>query len=490
MLLPENFITAPIESFIAKEPWPLSVDNIVELAQQLNDYVDATTSEALLDSNTLYWISVGLHNAVKQASPTAIKQIGNVMYKLATRDPTALLLMLRKPNEFGYFKGQNTLFVWLGELYTATFNAKNTMAIITLNLVLSHLLEHPTVDLAQLLVKNNEIGVERGKNGLLLLTQAILRSASFPHNQSETLLITHLLEKCLSIYPDITTPVLTQEINQGSFKDKTIVYMLVRALQDPAKDNQAVVNIICNILIDIIKSHKKEDLVQSLFNIIGVGPHKESHPLYIMLRGLLSAAYVDKNDQVISNITSVLDQLYHAAPEEMNNALAITITQDYEGTKNGITMLVETLLAAFSHDIETVAIDALLSTLINSDSEIIARAFTQQMIQSGETHKSSSPLELLVNKLNVDANIHNIERLMSIMTELTASKYAVPMILSLPLSARAIFIDEFSKAHHPKEEMLKWLSETERDGFDPLAVFDESAVKAGILPTTGSGFRL
>jgi len=478
ILLPENFINAPMISLLTKEPWHLSVENIIDLAKKLNDFVETATSESMLESNILYWINIGLHYAVKNESSIAVEPIAKIIYKIAAKDPSTLIIMLSKINESIYFNGQNSLFVWLDELYTSTFSPKNITAIISINLALTRLLESPNIKLTELLIKNNNSGVGQGENCIILLTQAILQSGSIPHNQSETLLITDLLAKFLLLYPDITVPVLTQEITFGNLKDKTIIYMLARSLENPAKDNPAVVKIICNILNDAIKSKKKADLLKSLFNVIGSGPYKEAHPFYIILKSLLSAAYINKNEQVITDITSFITNLFEVAPEEMGAAISTTITKEYEGSKNGIAILVQALMAALDHDIKTAAIDNLLSILINSNSEIISRAFTQKFIQYGEINKSPSPLELLVNRLKVDVNRHNLERIMTLITELAVSDYAIPMILSLPLNIRAIFIEEFSKAHNPTEEMLTLLSETKCEDFDPLAIFSEGTVKA------------
>lgn len=429
---------------------PLSRIQLSDLIQKLDSYIDGTAIENIDKTNTIHWLTYALHRSVKTIDHPNIQHVSQIIYKLAKKDPDAFISILSQTIEEGEFKGQNTVFVWIHELYSATFDTKNYPTIVAINFIFSYLLDNANEELAQALIKNIEEGPERGKNALLIIAQALLQAASESYNQPSTLLIAELLAKCIKQSPKTLGLALMQEFSQGSFKGKSTLYMLVRALKDPSKDNAPVINIICNILSDIIQIHSSNDLAKSLFKVTEVGPYRGLHYLHIILTSLVSAAYIDNNDKVIMQITSVLQRLYEAVPEAMSLALAENITTGEHINENGVMMLVHALIAAFDHKLEATPIVSLLSRLIDTDSNLMAAAFTHQ-VEANVKYKNVSPLQLLVNKLNKHddkGQIFQIDHFKALIYKLAYSQYAVPMFSTLPLTARSTLLAELATNNH------------------------------------------
>ena len=485
MMLPDNFLTAPIASLNKDLPESFSAQNVIEIADALSGYAAAASMEEISNSNLVYWLNEGLHFAVKTVSAEATKAIGRVLYHIAERDPEAVITMLGNSIESGRFKGQTAAFVWLNELYIAMFEVENNAAIITINHVFSYLFDKASSDtlarqLGAMLTQSNEEGVEQGRNALLVLTLALSQSASHPFNQSETLLIATLLDKALSLSLSLTGSSLLEVTKKGIFKGKTLLYLMVTVLHDAAKDNPDVVRLICNRLINVIFTQNLERVGKAFFQIIDNGPNRGMSSLGVMLNSLLSGAYIEKNNQSTNAMILVLKGLYSVMPNETIAVLTKPLGN------NGVRTLVQTLIAITEHEIDAEPIANLLSNFIMHDSEHIAEAFTQFEHFPKNTAQSFSPLQLLLAAYGSEGL--STEPLRQVIDQLAASKYAVSMLLTLPFEARAIFLEKYLKTHSVTDEMAAWLQQTKCDVFDPLLCFKAEEIVATSPLIGGSSF--
>lgn len=452
----EGFITTPLSKHSGNLALELTAENIFYLVDQLNLYVDNALGSDLEKSNTLYWLTHALHGAVKLFDSKAATLINALFYKMAKKDSNALVSMLSKPFKEGPFKGQNTVYVWMDELYSATYDSRNTPTLIGIDFNFNYLLNHSGEEFCQILTKMIEEGSEEGKNALLVLMRALLNAASHSYNQSNTLLIAELLDNCLKKSPDILSLGLTQEFTKSLFKGKSGIYVLASILKVAVLDNSSVVSLLCQVLMNLNQHHKTQ-LMGALCKINEVGPYKGMHSLHILLLSLVSASYKENNLEAVHALVNAIQQMWSANKDQVEFALTDTITAGEHLNQNGIMMLVRSLIATEAHHMNASCIINFLLELIKADPHMLGQGFIQQSSNSPIPEYNVSPLRQLIKKINtVDAS--ETQTYHSILNMLVLSQSAVRMMFSLTENEKLIFVKSFANVHSLSAGVTHWLS--------------------------------
>lgn len=402
----------------------ITLKDINNLARQLENYIDSGTEKGLASSSVLYWLTQGLHCTVSAMDQDATIRIGQVMYKLAVKNPDALIQMLAKTIDLGAFKGQNTAYIWTRELYMATLGTQNDSAILAINLVMTYLLDRGTQPLATALLTHCLEGGEKGKNGLYVLAQALRKLSESIDNTQITLVLAKLLNRSMAQLPVETDRDAIQDLKGGALlKDKHPLYMFVTALKYAAKDNPPVTKIICNIISRIALRQSIDHPDSAFFKVAASGEFKGLSATHIILTSLVSAAYKKNNNQVIGDLAQTLRKLFSVAPNQMTTALTQEIIRDGRAVTNGVSLLVQSLIAAIEHNLDIDQIADLIITLIKTNSKSMAIAFKQTVVLDGEGYTIISPLHRLMDVAKESLTEKNVTKLNRIISELAASPY-------------------------------------------------------------------
>lgn len=383
-------------------PSPINIKNMPEIIRKLDYVIDNTRMELLMNSNVAYLLTLCLDCVVTEMNQDLSVMIGRLMLKLANKDPNALVMMLGKTNELGDFKGHNTAYAWVKELYLATFGIQNNSAIIAINMVLSLLLNKAGDSLLPLLMKDGEDGREKGKNALFILAQAINQSAQQPLNQSSTVLIATLLKSCMLQNPSEFFNKLPIELNTSLLRGSSVLSILVGSLKYLVKDNPLGVNLITNLLHPIIQTEKG----MAFFKVAGNGFFKGASLVDTILASIVSAAYINANDDVMGQLMSVLQDLLTSLPTETIEALTRDVYKESGTGTNGVALLVQALVASTTHNIDISPIVNQLDRLIDSGSAKVVKAFVDPIFLETEGRITVSPLQRLIGIAN-NRNVPN-----------------------------------------------------------------------------------
>ncbi|OGT47446.1 MAG: hypothetical protein A3E83_01745 [Gammaproteobacteria bacterium RIFCSPHIGHO2_12_FULL_41_20] len=431
-----ELMETPIDS-IDHDDLSLSEERLITLVTQLSEYIHSHSIDDIKRGSAIYWLTYALHYSVSRMQTEVVEQIISIAYALAKKDPDAFCDLLSQPFQGGDFHGQSAFFVWMDELYSSVLDEKSHPNIVSLNFIFSYLLDHVASAVALALAKNHVEGSAAGKSGLLLIILTLLQAASIPYNQAVTQLMAELLLKCMTKAPNIINRALTQEIMQGPFGGKSIIYFLVSVLRELVRDkyNESAVNIVSNILLNVMQKGDRDSLARSLFGIVGEGPYAGCHPLHIVLMSLVSAAYVNNNDIVFKQVIMVLQQLYNIFSNEMLLALTKEITHGKHMGKNGAMMLIRAFIAGLDHKLDVTPLADGLSKLIDANPEALVYAF---MCPIGSMKEGgTSYLSLLIRILNEQKQSDSkFQSVMVVMTRLTASTQYRDRILQLSADER------------------------------------------------------
>ncbi|WP_133127796.1 hypothetical protein [Legionella nagasakiensis] len=406
-------LTTPISETTSSH---LSKEMIDDIISQSRAFLESATIEDIKESYVIEWLTYAFHSSVKTKDDALVRNISSVMFELAKKDVDTLLFLLGKKFEAGKFNGQTILFVWMNELYSSTFDARNSSNIIAINYILSYVLRHATSTFADALVQPVETGREQGKSPLILMLLSLLQTAQTSFNQPSTKHIATLLLSCMTKYPTEISNALVQPINKGPFVNKHGLYLLANTLRYSAKDNPETTKIICDVIKQMIGLVASDLLTNALLTTIDKGPQQGLLPLHLILRSLVSAAYVDRNEETTKIMVDLLEECFSKLDsEEINEALCASINSGdstYTG-KNGVQMLVETLVAGLEHHQDMSSLMVLVSRLFNSNPQLMMQALIDQsdqkppclefMIRKHDDPNSpdlvSSQLELILSQL-------------------------------------------------------------------------------------------
>ncbi|CAM2979794.1 Uncharacterised protein [Legionella steigerwaltii] len=463
-LFQSGFLSIPLDNYQGDKSPVLSKDDLEWLITQLSHFIkNVPNSSDLMQSNFHYWLTYALQCAVNTYDVGAAQQICSLLYQLDNDEDQDRLISIFEQPLGGKFAGQTVAYAWMDNLFSATYDPRNTPAVIAINYIFSHLLEKKGDILSDVVTKNIEEGSEKGKNAILLLARAFANAAAVPGNQNTAELIAELLKAFIKKSPVALSMSLTQEIAYGSFKGKSGVYVLACAIKDAGENNSQLIKLISNILLDVNNILPK-DLINALCKAHELGPHKGKNALHIILISLVSAAYINQNSEVVSDLIRIVHQVWKSnSNDQINLALSQTINTGEHANLNGIMMIVRALVAAIDHQLQIAPITDFLIDYIHTDPKELGSSFTHCAPVSTVRDYTFSPLMLLINALKNAKSPDLQKKLRNVINALADSESAVEMLLSLSGDEKSIFIEELVKIYSLTEKQVNWLSETDSE---------------------------
>ena len=172
--------------------------------------------------------------------------------------------------------------------------------------------------------------------------------------------------------------------------------------------------IICSMINRIVTTQQSKDSESAFFKIAAFGEFKGLSTTHLIVTSLVSASYISKNQQVIADITNTLTQLHQVAPEQFARSLIDPITRDKRATTNGISLLVQSLIAALDHGNKIEAMVDLLFFLTKHDPNAMSTVCKKDIVLDSEGQESISPLarlETVVHRITDEQNKTLIEHL-------------------------------------------------------------------------------
>ncbi|WP_392536360.1 hypothetical protein [Legionella sp. 227] len=458
-LFRSDFLTIPLDKYQGDHSPVLEKDDLRWLIAQLYHFVaESPNSSVLLESNFSYWLTYALQCAVNTYDAEAAQQICSFFYQLE-KDSNSLMLIFEQTLS-GTFAGQTVAYAWMDNLFSATYDPRNTSVVIAINYIFSQLLAEKGDEFSDLVTKNIKEGSEKGKNAILVLARALANVAEVSESQPTAELIANLLRSFVKKSPLILSTSLTQEISYGSFKGKSGVYVLVGAIKNAVENQPKVTPMIGDILIDLNGILPKE-LSDALCKTHEQGPYKGKNALHIILLSLISAAYLNKNSEAVSVLMHVVHQVWKSNTDgKVTLSLLHPIETGEHADINGVMMLVRAMRAAIDHQHQVALFNDFLIDFIQSDPKKLGDAFTHHAPASTIGDYTVSPLVLLINTLQKVKNVTLKTGLRNVINKLADSKSAVAMLLSLTDDTKLIFIEELAQVYSLNHKQVTWLTQT------------------------------
>ena len=445
----EDFLMMPLDLALSSMPAVFTEKELVCLMKHLEHAISSSSTEELMQGTIHYWLTCALHGAILVEAPRLARAVVEVFHKIAKKDPEVAVALLQKTINTGTFHGQTMCYAWINALYSATFDVHNSSVIMAIHYVFLHLLENDGRNMIDLLTHRLSEGKEQGNTALLLLARALLQTAGETDiYQPNTTLIAEFVVNLMARFPLLIGSEITQDINQGSFDGKSILYVLVCALKALSNENSTSdeVNRLCSIFTTINHTDNQQNLANALLKKIDSGPYRAANTLHILLKALVSAIYIRHNDAVIERLITCLQDLFATHQNQISLSLSEPIDMGKYIHENGIQMLMQTLMVASDRQLDTTALAGLISSMIDTDPDQLPLAFIHCIPESNDKYNQRSPLRLLIGALD-HSPIDSTQRdnIMRIITKLASNQRAVEMVSSLPSQERTIFIDEIAK---------------------------------------------
>jgi hypothetical protein len=415
-----NMFTTPLLKQYREGQVPdLSHEGVANVTKKIDSFVDSKSLEELSESIIMFWLTHALHFAINAGNAEAVHDICQIINKLIKKDSQTTVDMLSEIMEVGNYKGQSHVYSWVDELYSTTFT-KDGASLVNLNYILSRILDEKTNDFITSLIEEIKVGKNTGMNAIVLIAQALLQSAREPYNQPSTTLIAQFLTEVIDKSPTVVRSILTTKINKKELSDKNIINLLANALEHSARDNDTVVQLICDEFIEIIKTHTP-DYVDSSFNtIISKGPHEGLNSTHIILDSLISAAQTKDNDKTMVKLISVLIELYDKLPIDKRSIFIDNIKIGNKLNQNGVTMLSQALMSASENKLDTTPLFLLFNRLI----EDFGPTNIQKALDTKSVFRTTTFLQMLENfcqrNINDRSNDVNIEAINNLLTEISS----------------------------------------------------------------------
>ncbi|ARB92147.1 hypothetical protein A6J40_08140 [Legionella longbeachae] len=399
-MIQEDFLNTPIKKYKGDVAPDLSESELAELINRIKSYIelDSLSELELEQSNTFYWLTYGLSHAMKNKNFSISYEIASIFYKISKQYPHLAITMLGKTIDFGEFKGQTGIFVWMDRLYSATFNSIFSPTLVAFNTIFSHLLEQEGNAFSSIMVKPIESGFTSGTNALLNLIYALKNASEYDCNQSITHLIAELLAKFINQSPNEIGFVLTQEITKGTFSGTRYMDFIIPTLARCSQDNIDAVDAICKILLIVNEKHP-QPLMDSLTKIAQSGYNQGMHAFHIIFTALVSASYIENNTKMFNLLVDLIHKFFKKSPDSISSALTQPIKTGIRTGENGVMHLVQALTIAMDRNIDTSTITNLLLKIIEHNGNDLAEAFNSKAV-SKNTFYLVTALSKLESKLN------------------------------------------------------------------------------------------
>ncbi len=394
----QNYLTTPLIEYKGELTPALSKSDLLALLEEL-ELAIKKNEENLNKFNIIYWLTYALHCAVEMMDANLATMTAGLMIKLTNMQSIDMHSLLEQKFVVGKFTGQNTMFAWMNELYSATFDIKTFPTIVAINQVFTHWFLLPNREkIASMLIEQVDEGLDKGKNALLLLAQALSSAVKDSSQQESAAIIVDLLTNCVKIIAccEKTSTALHQEVSRGSFAGKSVINVLVSLLKDAAKNNPLVVRVVCDILTTSSQNISLRDKqITALSKLVGIGESAGLNSLQILITALVSSAYIDHNDEIIKILATTLKKLVVANHEKVIPLFTAPISSGQYVSQTGISLLLQAHVAASKHGSNSDPIAELLSFIKFSAGSGNAMQCHQRMFASRKSSSASDVLSIV-----------------------------------------------------------------------------------------------
>lgn len=414
-MIQENFLKTPLNEYKGNVAPNFSENELSTLINQIKSCIDidatCLSETELAASNTFYWLTHGLANAMRNKHFASSYDIASILYKISKQYPHLVIKMLGETIEVGEFKGQTGVFVWMDRYYSATFDSLFSPTLIAINALFSHLLQQDSKALSAIMIKPIESGFTSGTNALLNLIYALKNAADYDFNHTITSLIAELLAEFITQSPDELGFALTQEVTKGVFSGTGFIDFIVPTLARCSQDNINAVKTICKILLMINENHSQR-LMEALTKINQSGYNQGMHAFHVLLTTLVSTSYIEHNTEMFNTLVDLIHAFFKKSPDTISAALTQPIQIGERKNENGIMHLVHALIIAMERNMDTTVMTNLLLEIIEHNDSALAAAFNSNAL-SKSNHYLNSPL------FKLDEKLHNEQTPLAQKTELS-----------------------------------------------------------------------
>ncbi|MDR3477667.1 MAG: hypothetical protein P4M14_06520 [Gammaproteobacteria bacterium] len=406
-LLAEQYLTSPLTLYVGDVAPPFSKEDIDRLIITFQNLVVAVPCSSLAaNTNAFYWLSHMLSCAADKKNNEQVEKITSLLFNLSESDPDNLALGLSKKIETGKYKGQTPAYIIASKVYSSAYYPECKTTVDNLSLLLSSLVKNASEFFATLTESITEEN-QPGETPLLKLVLTLMRAGERPGNEEAVRCLMDLLIDCFNASRNLKSAI-TEEITLGIYKNKSIHYFLVLALDQAARTNQQYcVQALTDILAQLSFTLDPFNAFGSLTKTIHSGPYKDLNLLHLTMQIFKSAAYVDNNYDNMHTIAKLLTKIMTDNLARFNTAMTQQFlipmfagSAEYR-TESGIKLLVNTLTAAFAHQNNITDILNLLTKLTAAPSKAMVDAFLET---TNGSVKEDSPLKELTRLLE-DKNL-------------------------------------------------------------------------------------
>lgn len=388
----------------------------------------------------MYCLNDLLYYAVSIEDNFLLDKVCSLTVELLQANPKHFLTEFGKPIEEGKFKGKNSAYFWLDQLYSAVFIAQNEHPVRDIHYVLISVLKKDGDKFSRFLMSPIEgEGSYAGTNGLLVLSRILSHVTQPSYRYVSRFLMADFLRDCFMSSPDVIGKGLCEEITNGSFKGKSSLYMLVDSLKNAAVDDPQIVDIICDIILNI-NQRNSVSLIETLGKINQSGPYKGKSSLHTILTTLVSSAYLKDNPEIAEHLVNMLLKLWNT--EKNQNRLGALLTRPIENNgQNGVMLLVRALTTMIDNHMDSALLVDLLEGVIEANPDELFQALTQEAEDTRRMYNKVSAVQQLIEAMPKH------DRLQGIIKKLALSPAAPQLMCSLSEPARSIFIQVFTEVH-------------------------------------------
>ncbi|KTD57538.1 hypothetical protein [Legionella shakespearei] len=458
-----------------------SVDIILKALD--NDF--AKSRESWNIKKMLNALNEALYVALKAEKNDQVTIVCDQTIKLLNTEPERFIEALGKPIEAGAFRGENSVYFWMDQLYSAVLVAQEEAPIVNILVVLRNIFKKAPEEFCRFLMSPVSENNAEVSNGLLLFTRILAHISQLAYKYPSRFLIADFFNECVMSSPHVIGLGLFGEMAGGSFKGKSPLYMVVDALKKAAVDDPFLVNLICDIIIDLKQKHH-EPLLKTLGKISESGPYEGKCSLHTILTTLISSAYIKNKPEIADKLINMLQVLWERNTERMGALLTKPIETGEAVGQNGVLMLVRALTAMLDNQMDPALLVPFLDHLFSVHPDGLAQALIQKAPDTRRAYNNVSALQQLLYFMPHQTWVR------ALVENLASSSAASQLIGSLSEPQRTLFLEVFSAKHNLSQKemalLLKLLPDepvTGAAGEHDLNVGDLiSRIRAGAYPNS------
>ncbi len=339
------------EQLYAATSFKLTYWQQIQLSEQISNYIETASADALAKSNIIFWITCLLKLAIENQKLDLVNNAHSFFKKVYVKNPAVLIHSMQQVQTHGPYKGWTVGHTWVHQFISIVSNSDVNSFVLLADIVDILMTGSKTAFFKAITTLGQGEVYMAGKSGISSIVFALTDSAKNPYNQVMTSKLAYLLKDICQQSPQAVDLITNTKYMSGV----SLLIDLCALLNSSVINNEGLTEVVCEIiktLISVPSTQIGDKIHNHFLKPIAKGRYAELSNFLLILQGLQRAANQPngEGERQFNHLLELTMFIYENTPTSHKKSLLTEIcVLKSKSQENGIQSLLSILFSAITN---------------------------------------------------------------------------------------------------------------------------------------------